>query len=289
MRTAITAGIDQRFQALGPEGFLPICYRQWGDAANPRVLLCVHGLSRNRLDFEAVGEAFGRDYRVLAPDMPGRGDSGWLADKTAYTFDLYARICATLIAIAAGSGPVDWIGTSMGGIIGMHLAAEANSPIRRLVMNDIGPFVPAAGRRDNAAAFGTDPRFTSIDDAVAWHKVHRAGFGPMPEAVWREMTLASLRQTEDGGYALHYDPGLAVNQNPQTAEDIELWPVWDRIECPVLTIWGTASKLLLAPAIDEMKTCGPGTRVVPVDGVGHAPAVAGDHILGEIRRFLAEE
>jgi pimeloyl-ACP methyl ester carboxylesterase len=280
-------GTDHSFLFLGPQGFMPIGYRQWGDPANPRLLFCVHGLSRNRLDFEDVGNAFAGDYRVLAPDMPGRGESGWLDNKEAYTMDLYGRVCATLLAIAgAGAGEVDWIGTSMGGLIGMALAGEANTPIRRLVINDIGPRIPAEGRRHNAAGFGSDPRFADFEAAVAWHKEYRAGFGPMPEAGWRRMTEASVRPVQDGGYALHYDPGLAVNQLKQLDHDVENWTGWAAIGCPVLTIWGTASKLLLAADLEKMKVTGPGTQILPVEGVGHAPALTGDAVIDGIRRFL---
>lgn len=278
---------DHTFMHYGPEGFMPICYRQWGDPANPRVLVCVHGLSRNRLDFEDVGAAFAGDYRVLAPDMPGRGESGWLADKEAYTMPLYARVCATLLAVAGG-GQVDWVGTSMGGLIGMRLAAAANTPISRLVINDIGPRIPAEGRRHNAAGFGSDPRFEDFDAAVEWHKEYRSGFGPMPEEDWRRMTEASVRRREDGSYALHYDPGLAVNQSKQLDADVEDWTTWEKIACPVLTIWGTASKLLLAGDLEKMQRRGPGTEVLAVEGVGHAPALSGDHVIGGIRAFLED-
>ena len=111
---------DLEFPFLGPEGFMPICYRQWGAADNPRVVICVHGLSRNRLDFDELGAALAGNYRVLVPDMPGRGDSGWLADKTGYTHELYRQVCAGLIA-RSGVQSLLWVGTSMGGIIGMSL------------------------------------------------------------------------------------------------------------------------------------------------------------------------
>jgi len=276
---------DSRFPALGPEGFLNICYREWGDRSNPQVLICVHGLSRNRLDFDALGEDLADDWRVLALDMPGRGGSGWLADKTGYTMPLYAQVCAAAIA-HSGAETVDWVGTSMGGLIGMTLASQANTPIRRLVLNDIGPRIPAEGRRDNAAGFGSDPVFADMDDAVAWHKRHRAGFGPMSEAAWRRMTEVSLRRRDDGRLALHYDPGLAVLQAQALDRDVEQWEQWEQIRCPVLTIWGTQSKPLLAEDLERMQATGPGTAVLPVDGVGHAPAVAGERVIGAIRDFL---
>lgn len=276
---------DRDFPFLGPEGFMPIRYRQWGAADNADVVICVHGLSRNRLDFDELGEALAGDWRVLVPDMPGRGGSGWLEDKTAYTQGLYRQVCATLIALS-GARRVLWVGTSMGGIIGMSLAAEAASPIGALVINDIGPHVPAAGRRDNQASFGTDPRFADFDAAVAWHKVNRAAFGPMPEEAWRRMVEASVRRLDDGTYGLHYDPGLAVNSKREPVLSTEMWDVWQRIACPVLTIWGTESKLLLAEDLERMQEEGPGTAVLPVEGVGHAPVISGERVLGTIAGFL---
>lgn len=278
---------DLEFPLLGPEGFMPVAYRQWGDPANPRVVICVHGLSRNRLDFDELGEALGGEYRILAPDMPGRGGSGWLRDKTAYGFPLYEQVCATLIALS-GAERVFWVGTSMGGIIGMRLAAKANTPISRLVINDIGPHVPAEGRRDNQASFGTDPRFADFDAAVDWHKVNRSAFGPLSEEGWRHMTEASVRTLEDGSLGLHYDPGLAVNQKREPVQSVEMWDVWQRIGCPVLTIWGTVSKLLLAEDLERMQAEGPGTAVLPVEGVGHAPAISGERVIGAIQGFLAQ-
>lgn len=278
-------GQDDEFPFLGPEGFMPIRYRQWGDRGNRDVVICVHGLSRNRLDFDELGEALAGGWRVLAPDMPGRGGSGWLADKTGYGHELYRRVCAALIA-RSGADRVLWVGTSMGGLIGMSLAAEAATPLGALVMNDIGPHVPAAGRRDNQASFGTDPRFADFEEAVAWHKVNRAGFGPMPEEGWRRMTEASVRRREDGSYGLHYDPGLAVNSKREPVQSTVMWDVWQRIACPVLTIWGTESKLLLADDLERMQAEGPGTEVLPVEGVGHAPAISGDRVVGAIADFL---
>ena len=276
---------DFDFPFLGPEGFMPIRCRQWGDDGNPRVVICVHGLSRNRLDFDELGQSLGAEYRVLAPDMPGRGGSGWLADKSGYTHALYRRVCATLIALS-GARELLWVGTSMGGIIGMSLAAEIGSPIVALVMNDIGPHVPAEGRRDNQASFGTDPRFADFDEAVAWHKANRPGFGPQSEAGWRQMTEASIRELDNGTLGLHYDPGLAVNSKREPVQSTVMWDSWQRITCPVMTIWGTASKLLLADDLERMQAEGPGTEVLPVEGVGHAPSISGPAIIGGIADFL---
>ena len=279
---------DREFPFLGPEGFMPIRYREWGRADNPRVVICVHGLSRNRLDFDELGEALAGQYRVLAPDMPGRGDSGWLQDKEAYTQTLYRQVCAALIALT-GVPRVLWVGTSMGGLIGMSLAAEPRSPLAALILNDIGPHVPAAGRRDNQASFGTDPRFADFNAAVDWHKTNRAAFGPLSEDGWRQMTEASVRRLPDGSFGLHYDPGLAVNSKREPVQSTENWDVWGRVRCPVLTIWGTESKLLLSEDLQRMQSEGPGTEVLPVEGVGHAPAISGTRVVGTIAEFLGKQ
>jgi pimeloyl-ACP methyl ester carboxylesterase len=155
-------------------------------------------------------------------------------------------------------------------------------------MNDIGPHIPAEGRRDNQASFGTDPCFADFEEAVQWHKVNRAAFGPLSEEGWRRMTQASVRRLDDGGLGLHYDPGLAVNQKQEPVRSVEMWDVWQRISCPVLTIWGTESKLLLAEDLERMQAEGPGTQVLPVEGVGHAPAIGGERVIGAIADFLGE-
>ena len=275
---------QQSFLNLGPDGFHRIAYRAWGDPGNDRILICVHGLSRNARDFDPLAAALQSDYRILALDMPGRGGSDWLADKQAYGLPLYAQVSAAAIA-RSGAAQVDWVGTSMGGIIGMHLAQQTNTPIARLVINDIGPHVPAEGRRGNQASFGDDPRFATFAEAEAYIRAARAAFGPLSEQSWRRLTEASLRPLDGGGFALDYDPGLAVVAKREPVRSVEMWPVWDRIRCPTLTIWGTESKLLLKRDVEQMKVRGPKSRVVEVPGVGHAPPIEGD-LIDAIREFL---
>ena len=275
----------ESFLNLGPDGFHRIAYRAWGDPGNDKVVICVHGLSRNARDFDSLAAALESDYRILALDMPGRGASDWLADKQAYGLPLYLRVAAAAIA-RSGAATVDWIGTSMGGIIGMHLAAAVNTPIAKLVINDIGPQVPAEGRRANQAAFGDDPRFATMAEAEAYIRETRAAFGPMSGQSWRRLTEASMRARDDGGYALDYDPGLAVVAKREPIAAIEMWPVWDRIRCPTLTIWGTESKLLVRTNVEQMKVRGPKSQILEVPGVGHAPPIEGA-LVAEIRAFLA--
>jgi pimeloyl-ACP methyl ester carboxylesterase len=276
---------EESFPHLGPEGFHRVAYREWGERDNPRVLLCVHGISRNARDFDDIAAALGDRFRVLCPDMPGRGASDWMTDKTHYAQPLYLSVCAALIA-RSGAETVSWIGTSMGGRIGMDLASRDGTPIERLVINDIGPHVPESGRRDNFAHFGTDPRFATEADGIAFVRETRAAFGPTTEAAWTKFCRDSLRRLPDGQWTLHYDPGLAVNARKPSSTDT--WDQWERIRCPVLVLWGMKSKILPAETVERMRNTGPRARVFEVPYAGHCPRLENDEQIAAVRDFLLE-
>ncbi|MCA8928794.1 MAG: alpha/beta hydrolase [Alphaproteobacteria bacterium] len=257
-------------------------YRAYGDAANPNVLLCVHGISRNARDFDTIGEALADRYYVIAVDMPGRGRSDWMDDKIHYGYPLYETVAGEIIAMA-GVPHVDWIGTSMGGVIGMRVAAMANSPIRRLVLNDIGPFIPAAGRRQNGQSFGLDTRFASEAEGVRWVRANRTAFGPFTDAQWEKFGRDSLRQISDTEWGLDYDPGLAETRS---MDDHSAWDQWERIACPVLCVWGLDSVLLTPETVARMRTTGPKAQIHEVPGVGHCPGLVDQPQIQAIRRFL---
>lgn len=275
---------DKSLTVLSGATYTNVVYRERGDADNPNVVICVHGLSRSGKDFDDLGAALAKDWRVLAVDMPGRGDSDWMEDKSAYAYPLYEAVCASLIA-RSGAEKVTWIGTSMGGNIGMRLASRRGTPIERLVLNDIGPFIPAAGRKHNQASFGKDPRFASEAEGIAHVRETRTAFGPFTDADWEKFGRDSLRQLPDGQWTLQYDPGLA-SKGPIT--DADMWEVWPHITCPVLTIWGQDSKLLLAPVVDRMAKTGPKTAVFPVPGVGHCPGLTHPDHIKAIADFIAK-
>ncbi|MGZ0189421.1 MAG: alpha/beta fold hydrolase, partial [Alphaproteobacteria bacterium] len=203
----MSAYTDNSFKVLAGARYINIAYRDWGDADNPDVIVCCHGLSRNRKDFDDLAAVLSVKYRVLSVDMPGRGDSEWLDDKSAYGYPLYETVCASMIALT-GADDVTWIGTSMGGILGMRLAAKRGSPIKRLVLNDIGPFIPKEGRADNQANFGKDPRYATEAEGIQNVRETRSVFGPFSEKDWDKFGRDSLRQLPDGQWTLHYDPGL---------------------------------------------------------------------------------
>ncbi len=258
-------------------------YRAHGEASNPNVLLCVHGISRNARDFDTIGEAFADQYYVIALDMPGRGQSEWLEDKSQYGYPLYETVAGEVIAMT-GARQVDWIGTSMGGVIGMRVAAMENSPIRKLVLNDIGPFIPAEGRKQNGASFGLDNRFASEAEGIGWVRENRTAFGPFTDAEWEKFGRDLLRKLSDSEWGLDYDPGLAQTR---AMGDYEAWGQWERITCPVLVVWGTEFALLTADTVERMKTTGPKAEVLEVPRVGHCPGLTHDRQIGVIREFLA--
>lgn len=255
----------------------------WGDPESSRVVVCVHGLTRNAHDFDDLApHLVAQGARVLAVDMVGRGGSSWLADKTQYVLPTYAAHMTALLA-ELGLAAVDWIGTSMGGLIGMLLAAGEQPPMRRLILNDIGPFVPREALLQIKTYVGQDRLFCDLDSVERHLRVVHAPFGNLPDAVWQRMAATSARRA-DGGWRLSYDPGIAVPYAELADDDVDLWPLWERIVCPTFVLRGEAS-VVLPPAVAEaMQVRGPKATVATVPGVGHAPALVGD---AEIRMFYA--
>jgi pimeloyl-ACP methyl ester carboxylesterase len=257
---------------LGPHGFHHVAYTEWGDPGNPRVLICVHGLTRQGRDFDDLARSLQSEYRVICPDLPGRGRSDWLSDRGDYSMPVYLNAAAALIA-RAGVEQVDWVGTSLGGIIGMTLAALPKSPIRQMVVNDVGPFIPKAALERIGEYVASDPAFSSLDEAEAWLKERFAGFGLRTKKHWRHLAKHSVRTAHGGGLRLHYDPALGETFKEAFAGDVAFWPVWDAIRCPVLVLRGAESDLLPRETAMEMQTRGPGCELVEIEGAGHAPAL----------------
>jgi pimeloyl-ACP methyl ester carboxylesterase len=274
--------------ALGLHGFHRLAYTEWGDPENPKVLLCVHGLTRNGRDFDDLARALAADWRVICPDMPGRGESEWLAVKSDYAIPTYLADCAALIA-RLDVEAVDWLGTSLGGIIGMSLAALPGSPIRRLIVNDIGPLLPAAGLRRIAGFVGADPRFADRTEALTFLKGAMTTFGIQGDAQWQHILAISTRPAEGGGLKLHYDPGLGQAFLGDDPKDIDFWATWDAIRGPVLTLRGEDSDILLAETAREMTTRGPKTKLVEFSGCGHAPALMAPEQIAVIENWLRGE
>jgi pimeloyl-ACP methyl ester carboxylesterase len=273
-------------RCASPSGLHKLAYYEWGDRANPRVLVCVHGLTRCARDFERLAHALANDYRVVAPDMPGRGASDWLANPLEYQVPLYVADAVTLIA-RLDVERVDWLGTSMGGLIGMALAALPETPIARLVLNDVGPVIAAGALERIGQYVGKAPRFPDLAAADAYVRAISAPFGPHSDADWRFLTEIAVRRDADGMYRMHYDPALAVPYNATAPhQDVVLWPVYDAIRAPTLLVRGAESDLLTRAAAIEMTRRGPRARLVEIAGVGHAPTLLDPGQIAPIREFL---
>ena len=306
---------QQSFLSLGPDGFHRLAYAEWGDARNPHVVICVHGLSRNSRDFDRIAAALEADQRVICMDVVGRGDSDWLSDKSGYSFATYLSDAAALIArvttpLAGGlleslqarlrggrpAARVDWVGTSMGGLIGMLLAAKAGSPIRRLVMNDVGPFVPWHALIRLKGHVGSQARFDRFEDVEAYVRHACRDFGALDDQFWRHLAEHSAVREEAGGYRLRYDPGISrglpvhldpeLPIGPEFLRGIDLWAIWEAVRCPVLVLRGADSQVLPAETVEEMRRRKPQLEVVEFAGVGHAPALASDDQIAAVREFL---
>jgi pimeloyl-ACP methyl ester carboxylesterase len=262
---------------LTAQGFHAIRYLDWQAPAGKdgRTAICVHGLTRNGRDFDFLAQALVTGEtpvtRVVCPDIAGRGRSDWLKDPNNYGYPQYLADMTALIA-RLDVGEVDWIGTSMGGLIGMSLAALPNSPIRRLVLNDIGPVISKASLQRISDYVGLDYRFSSTD-ALEKHlrKIH-APFGPLTDAQWAHMAQHSQRQADGGNLGLAYDPAIVENVKRAVA-DVHIWSLWDQIKCPVLVLRGADSDILSAETAQEMTERGPKAQLITFAGIGHAPAL----------------
>jgi pimeloyl-ACP methyl ester carboxylesterase len=270
-------------RCLDPHGFHWLRYVEWGDVANPRVLVCVHGLTRNGRDFDHVARALADAYRVVCPDMPGRGRSDWLRDPADYDYPVYCNDLVTLMA-RLGAENVDWLGTSMGGILGMILASLPGSPVRKLVLNDVGSMIPKAAIERIGMYLGKDPPYPSIEALEAGLRA-LSPFGELTDQQWRHLAITSAQQDEAGRWRFRYDPGIAVNFGRAAPADVDLRAFWNAIHGPVLVIRGEDSDLLLAGTLEEMRRR-PRTESLVVPHTGHCPMLMDDAQAGAVRRFL---
>jgi len=277
----------QRFvQCASPRGLHRMAYLEWGDPENERVLICVHGLTRCARDFDNLAAAMSERYRVVCPDVAGRGDSDWLGDPMLYQLPQYVCDLVTLIA-RLDVESVHWVGTSMGGLIGMALAAQAATPVRRIVINDAGPVISKVSLERIASYVGMAPNLPDMAAAERLVRATSATFGPHTDAEWRFLTEVVVRKNADGTLRMHYDPKLADPFRAQMPEkDLELWPLWDAIRCPTLVLRGAQSDLLSRETCEQMKQRGPKAQVVEIAGVGHAPTLMHDDQIRIVRDFL---
>jgi len=275
------------FLSLAPSGFHRVAFTDWGEQRGRKATVCVHGLTRSSRDFDVLADALSEDGRVVCADVAGRGASDWLSDPAHYTYPNYMNDMAGLMA-HIGAERVDWIGTSMGGLIGMMLAASPGTPIRKLVINDIGPLLAKEALVRICHYVGAAPSFQDVEAVEAYLREVHAPFGALSNEQWRHLAVTSSLPDGEGGMRLHYDPNIASAFCAGPIEDVDLWPVWDAINCPVLVLRGESSDLLSVATAEEMTRRGPKAKVVTISGCGHAPALMDADQIAIVKDWLAQ-
>ena len=276
---------------LSSKSFHRMHYVEWGDPDAERVVICVHGLTRNCRDFDYLAQALLPEFRVVCPDVAGRGQSDWLPAKDDYGYPQYCADMTALIArVTAGGRPrrIYWVGTSMGGIFGMLLASRPKSPLEKLVLNDVGTFIPGAALERIGTYVGRDPRFKTLEEMETMVRFVSAPFGPLTDAQWRHLTVSGAKQHADGSWGFCYDPGIGIPFQKKPLADVDLWQFWDAIACPTLLLRGAQSDLLPKDAAIAMTRRGPRPRLIEFEGVGHAPMLMADDQIKVVREFLLE-
>ncbi|WP_321945311.1 alpha/beta hydrolase [Paraburkholderia sp. J10-1] len=284
----------RQVSVIGRGGFHKLAYAEWGSQSAERTVVCVHGVSRNGRDFDVLAAALAaRGMRVIVPDLPGRGRSDWLASPAHYTDRAYVRAMSTLIA-RLDVDKVDWVGTSLGGHIGMLVAAQPGTPVRRLVLNDFGARVSAAALRRIGSYLTRSWRFASIHEVEAHLREVHAPFGKLNDAQWRHLAQNSAVSDGAGGFRFHFDPGIGVRFSIPILLDVILWQIWDKIDCPVLVLRGEDSDLLARSTVEAMLERGPAAmkgRVTAFEfpDCGHAPALMDETQISIIANYLLTE
>lgn len=286
----MTSALHKTVQCISPTGLHSMAYQEWGDPHNPNVLLCLHGVTRVSDDFDQLARALCDTYRVVCPDVVGRGRSGRLRDPQYYVVAQYVSDMVTLLA-RLNADTVDLVGTSMGGLIGIGLASLPDNPIRKLVLNDVGPNLNPVALSRIAEYIGADMRFPTFEEAAAYIRSISLPFGEHTDVEWRKLAADVLRQNESGEWIRHYDLGLAVpfkTSNGDAFKDAEtmLWAAYDAITCPTLLIRGAESDLLSHEVALLMTQRGPRAKLVELAGVGHAPTFLHTDQIEIVSHFL---
>jgi pimeloyl-ACP methyl ester carboxylesterase len=276
-------------QCLSAKGLHRMAYWEWGNAANPRVLVCVHGLSRQGRDFDTLAQALAGHYRVVCPDVVGRGQSDWLADPMGYAIPAYVADMVTLLA-RLNADTVHWVGTSMGGLIGLGLAALPKSPVERLVLNDVGPAIEPVSLARIGTYLGQPAHWHNLDEAADALWAISQGFGPHTREQWLALTRPQLKPDGEG-FKPHYDPAIAAPFKlitPDLAKmgEAALWQAYDSLRIPTLLLRGAQSDLLSPATAQAMTERGPRATLLELPGVGHAPTLQAPDQVRAVSEFL---
>lgn len=276
---------SRHFHGLSKVGFHRLHYVEWGESREGVPVICIHGLTQNARGFDELARAASLDRWTVSLDVAGRGGSDRLADTALYDYAQYLADANALIA-RLGADQVDIVGTSMGGLIGMFLAAMPGSPVRKLVMNDVGPFIPRAALARIREYVSRAWRFADVRGLEQHMRQAYATFGPLTDEQWTLLARQSARVLDDGAVVPHWDPKIGEAFARTAPSDVVLWPYWDQVRCPVLLLRGAESDLLSAETASEMTRRGPRAQLVEFSGVGHAPVLLDDEQIRPVIEFL---
>lgn len=275
---------NDSFLALAPDGFRRIAYTRWGSPSAKQTVICLHGLTRNGRDFDILAGVLAERYQVICPDMPGRGRSESLSRAEHYQYPVYLQICAALIAHLRIE-QLAWLGTSMGGLIGMMLAAQPRSPVSRLILNDIGALIPESALRRIGEYVGHTGPFETLATLESRLRAIHAPFGPLTDSQWQHLAEHSHWRDSAGRYWLAYDPGIAIPFRDPDLSDVDLWAVWEQVPCPTLVLRGENSDVLL-PEVAERMARRDNCERITLPGVGHAPPLMDRNEIEAVSRWL---
>jgi pimeloyl-ACP methyl ester carboxylesterase len=264
---------DRRYfvKCVNPDSFHRMAVREYGDQNNPEVILCVHGLTRNGHDFDMIAQELAKEYRVLVPDLVGRGASEWLRDKRHYTYEQYVRDLTLLIA-TTGASQVDWLGTSLGGTIAFEVAWRAGQPIRNLVCNDIAPYIRLELVERIAFFLGSTPLFADQKEIKSYLQQVYAAFGNLDDEHWEHIARFTTGKRDGQKLRLAFDPAISYSLIEEYGgKDKDQWQYWEKMSCQTLVIHGLKSVILTLPEVERMKTTGPKADVLTIEDAGHAP------------------
>ena len=279
---------EKSLLSLNPAGFHKIAYTQWGLDTAKRTIICVAGLTRNSRDFDYLAQDLisnDDSVRLVCVDLPGRGASDWLLDARYYTQQQYIIDLTALIA-RLDVLHVTWIGTSMGGLLGMFLAAQKNSPINALILNDVGPVIPRAAIKRISKYAALHTTFSELSQAQDYLRKIYSNGGKLSEAMWQHIMQHSIVKQADGSFSLTYDPKLIHSLPRWVFFDIKLWDIWSKIHCPILVLHGENSDVLTSDTLKQMQHSKPNISIANIIDCGHAPMLMTADQIAIIRKWL---
>jgi len=275
-------------QCLNAQGFHNMHYTAWGQSDNPNIVMCIHGLTRNGRDFDTLAHSLANDFQVICPDIVGRGQSDWLPNKHYYGMPQYMADINTLLAKLSAKIPrcVHWVGTSMGGMIGMVMASLPQTPIQSIVINDVGTHIDKIALERIARYVGLTPTFASYAEINLYMRAICRPFGPLNDAQWDHLTKHNVKQNTQGLWTLNYDPGIAQPFQDSVIAEVDLSSFYEKISCRALLLRGKDSDLLSHATAHRMTQTGPKAQLIEFDGVGHAPMLMTEDQISSVQKFL---